>query len=239
MEETKVQEPEKAKKKAKKAYDVCNRVEWKGMKINRFLNFLRVVAVPFIWLFKPYKFYGNKKIKPGAGIYVVNHYGLLDIVYPSTLNWEGLHYIAKREIEENPLFNFLAKHVKAIKVNRDGSDVRGMLDSLKCLKNNEKICIFPEGTRNKSDEEFLPFKGGAAMLAIKAKAPIIPVLIYKRPKFFQMAHIVVGDPFEFTEYYGRKLTDEDIAKADAQILELMKKLRADHTEFLAQKKKKK
>ena len=49
-----------------------------------------------------------------------------------------------------------------------------------CMKNGEKLAIYPEGKRNKSGEGFLPFNPGCAMLAIKTKTPIVPVVIYEK-----------------------------------------------------------
>lgn len=231
-------ETAKKPKKPVKPFDVCNRTVWGNKKINHLYNILRILAVPFVWLALPYRYYGKKKIQPGAGVYIGNHYRMTDVVYPATISWEGVHYLAKREIFSHPVFKHFCKGLRVIAVSRDGTDVRAMMDALKCLKNGEKISLYPEGTRNKTDADFLPFKGGAAMMAIKAKAPIIPILIYKRPKFFRMTHIVIGDPVEFTEFYGKKLTEEDIALADQKLLEILRSLREEHTQFLAEKKAK-
>ena len=135
------------------------------------------------------------------------------------------------------LIGFLAKRVKAISVNRDGSDVRALLDCFKCLKNNEKICIFPEGTRNTTDGDFHPFKHGAAQIAIKSKVPVVPVVIYKRPRFFRMTHVLVGVPIELTDYYDRKLTEEELMEADEKLREIMQTMRSDHKAYLENKKK--
>ena len=134
---------------------------------------------------------------------------------------------------------FFCKHLKAIEVNRDGSDVRAIMDSLKCLKNGEKICIFPEGTRNKTNADMLPFKSGASVMAIKARVPIVPIMQYKKPKPFLLNHILIGEPFEFTEYYDKKLTDELIREADEKLREKLLEMRREHAEFLASKKRRK
>jgi 1-acyl-sn-glycerol-3-phosphate acyltransferase len=162
----------------------------------------------------------------------------MDIAYPACTTWEGLHYMAKKEVEKMPVVNFLFRKVKGISVNRDGNDVRALLDCFKCLKNGEKICIFPEGTRNKTGAELQPFRHGAAAIAIKAKAPIIPIMIYKKPRYFRMTHVLVGDPVELTEYYDRKLTETDYSEADAKLYNIMLDLRKKHKEFLETKKAK-
>ena len=131
------------------------------------------------------------------------------------------------------------KRAKAISVNRDGNDVRSLLDCFKCLKNGEKICIYPEGTRNKTDNEIKPFRHGAAVMAIKCKTPIVPVVIYKRPRLFRCTHVLVGEPIELTEYYDRKNTEDELNQADEYLRQVMINMKNAHTEFLANKKGKK
>ena len=227
---------EKSKKK-KKNSTVTVKANKKGRHVMKFMNFLRVVLIPIYYVLKPFRFYGNRKVPDGACVYVVNHYTVFDAIYPAVTTWEGIHYVAKKEIIEAPVLGTLARGVKVISVNRDGSDVRALLDCFKCLKNNEKIAIYPEGTRNKTDAEMLPFKHGAAAMAIKTKTPVIPMVIYHRPKFFRMTHVLIGDPVELTEYYDRKLSEEELAQADEKLRQIMIKMRSDHTEYLQNKKK--
>ena len=230
---------EKKKKKTESKQSITIKANKKGRHICGFLNLAKCVVVPFYWLLRPFKYFGNKKIADGAAVIVCNHYALLDVIYPACLTWEAVHIIAKKDIEKNAFFRWAAKNAKAITVNRDGNDVRALLDCFKCLKNGEKIVIFPEGTRNKTDAEMLPFKHGASIMAIKTKTPIIPVVIYERPKFFKCAHILVGDPIYFTEYFDRKLTDEDYLEADNKLREIMLDMRRKHKEELESKKNRK
>ena len=37
------------------------------------------------------------------------------------------------------------------------------------------ICIFPEGTRNGTDQDFLPFHEGSFKIAEKADVPVLPI----------------------------------------------------------------
>ena len=226
-------------KKEKKKYSILFKKNRKGRSTSGLLKFLRVIFIPFYFLLKPFRFYGNKKVPDGACVFVGNHYTLFDIVYPACLTWDGIHFLSKKENMNVPVLGGLCRAVKVISVNRDGNDVRALLDCFKCLKNGEKISIYPEGTRNKTERELLDFKGGAAMMAIKAKAPIIPMAIYKKPRFFRMTHIIVGEPFELSEYYGVKMTEETLAEADAKLYQKILDLKAEHTRFLEEKKSKK
>jgi len=228
----------KTQKKKKKNAEITVKANKKGRHIMKLMNVLRVIVIPVYWLLKPFRFYGNRKVKDGACVYICNHYGMLDVAYPACTTWEGIHYVGKKEVNKMPIVGFFFRKVKAISANRDGNDVRALLDCFKCLKNGEKICIFPEGTRNKMGVELQPFRHGAAAIAIKAKAPIIPMMLYKKPRYFRIAHVLMGEPVELTEYYDRKLTEADYQEADQKLYDIMLNLRRVHAEFLQSKKKK-
>ena len=209
----------------------------KGYHIMHKLNFFRFLLYPWNSLCYPSKLFGHSKVGQGAYLYVGNHYGMWDIFYPARTTKEGVHYIAKESITNAPVLRRWAKQIGAITAMRDGSDIRALTDSMKCLKNGEKVVLFPEGTRNKvSEEEFLPFHAGAAMMAIKTKTPIIPFVICSRPKLFRRVHVVFGEPFELTEYYDRKLTREDYEDAEQKIVKRMYEIRDGHRAFLQEKK---
>ena len=213
------------------------RVNKKGQHVSDLINALRIFILPIFYILKPFRTFGRRKAKDGACVYIGNHYTVFDPVYAAITTWEGVHFVGKRENFEAPILGWFMRKVKAIKVNRDGNDVRALLDGLKCLKNNEKISLYPEGTRNKTQEELLPFRHGASMMAIRAKAPIVPVVIYDKPKFFKCAHIIYGDPIELTEYYDRKLTEKDYEEADEKLRARILEIKREHKEFLESKKK--
>ena len=230
---------EKRKKRAELAKTVrlfpANK---KGYHIMHAMNFLRFVFYPVHMLIYPYRLHGAKKVGKGACIYVGNHYHMFDIFYPARTTREGIHYTPKQILMEQPILGWWLRKV-GIGVMRDGSDVRTLMQALRVLKNGEKVALFPEGTRNKEEgDDFLPFRGGAAMLAIKTKTPIVPFVICNRPKVFRMTHVVFGEPFELTEYYDRKLTPADYEEADEKLKNCLYELRAEFRASRASKKKK-
>lgn len=233
----------KAKRRAKRAERVRNvklfPANKKGYHIMHFMNFLRFLLYPIHTLLRPFRLHGYKKVGKGAYIYVGNHYSIFDIFYPPHTTREGIHFLSKQSVLEAPILSDWGARIGAIGVMRDGADIRTLMDAIRVLKNGEKICIFPEGTRNMaSDEEFLPFHGGASLMAIKTKTPVIPFVICKRPRFFRIAHVVFGKPMEFTEYYDRKLTQEDYDAADKMLVDRMYELRENFRKQRAAKRKK-
>ncbi len=238
----------KKQRKLEKRMEKCNKKKLhllfpankKGKHVMKRLNFMRIIFYPIHSFFYPFKMYGPHKIGKGACIYVGNHYCIWDVFYPAHTTWEGIHFLAKDSLMYKPVIGRWARKLGVIAANRDGSDVRTLMNAMKVLKNGEKISLFPEGTRNKvSDREFLPFRGGAALLAIKTKTPIVPFVICNRPRVFRRTHVVFGDPITLDEYYDRKLTQEDYDKADEKLKNRLYELREQHEQYLSAKKSKK
>ncbi len=237
--QTETLEKEAKPKKVKKQKSITIPANKKGKHISKLMNVLRIVIIPAYFLLKPFKYYGNRKVKDGGCIYICNHYSVFDCIYVANTTWECVHFVAKRPIFESKFLGPFARSIKAISANRDGSDVRTLMNCLKCLKNGEKVAIFPEGTRNKTNEVMLPFYHGAAIMSIKSKTPIVPMLVYSRPRLFRRTHIIMGEPFELSEYYDKKLTDEELDCANQRLWDVLMELRAQHTKFLEEKKNKK
>ena len=226
-------------KTAKKKPSILFKVNKKGLHVSSCISFLRTCILPFVRLCYPFRYFGNKKVKDGACIYVSNHYKMIDPMYILPTTKEGIHFIAKNDSKKFPILGPFITGAKTIYVGRDGTDARAIMDALKCLKSGDKVAIYPEGTRNKSDQPFLPFKSGSALLAIRAQVPIVPMVVYQKARFFRRNDIIIGEPFELSEYYGKKMTEELLKEADGKILAVMEGLREKHKQMLEEKKGKK
>ena len=191
----------------------------------------------------PFKIIGKEKVKDGACVLVGNHFRLWDIVHMACTTKERVHFITKKELYNNKFLAFLCRKVEAIPVSRDGQDAKAIMSALRYLKNGEKISMFPEGTRNRTDAELLPLKGGAALFAIKAKAPGYPVMSIGKSRYFRRTPVVVGDAIDLSRFYEMKMTAEDYAEAEEVIrgamLSVMRGYIREREEKKARKKAKK
>ncbi len=179
----------------------------------------------------------TEKFNDRAYIYVGNHKSVLDVVPVAISLDKPVHFMAKKELTEKRLGRWFTKKCECIIVNRDGSDVRALMLAMKYLKNGESVCVFPEGTRNKTDEIFLPFKSGAAALAIKTKTPIIFMMQYRKIKLFKRNYVFYSEPFELSEFYDKRLTEEEVAAADELLRSKMLELYMALGEMLESGKK--
>ena len=132
----------------------------------------------------------------------------------------------------------MLKKIGAISVDRDANDIGAMKACIKALKDEEKLVIFPEGTRNRNEDMQLgEIKSGVAMFAIKTKAPIVPVFINRTPKLFKRTVITIGKPFTLDEFYGKKLDNTLSDQASAIVAGEMEKLQQNTIKSLTKKKK--
>ena len=201
-------------------------------------GFLKKFMVAVTQILFPFKLVGAEKVEDGACVLVGNHYRIWDIVHMACTTKEKVHFITKKELYKNKFLAHLCGIVEAIPVSRDGQDAKAVMTALHYLKNGEKISMFPEGTRNRTEEELLPLKGGAAMFAIKARVPVYPVMCPHKTRLFRRTKILVGDPIDLSAFYERRLTAEDYAAAEEVIREKMLETKRAAVEAFGKKKKK-
>lgn len=108
----------------------------------------------------------------GPVLLAANHRSMWDIPLHVIASPRPVTFMAKRELFKGPLG--WAWHVLGgFPVNRDIADVRAVDTALALLERGDGVGIYPEGKRSKTGE-MLPFLKGAAWLALRTGAPIVP-----------------------------------------------------------------
>lgn len=151
-----------------------------GGKAKKFNLFLCLhVSSPAILLFSGIflKTYGRENIEPKKGyVLVSNHSSYMDIfANPTSVPVFHLFtYLAKAELGKTPVFGVIARNL-AVLVNRKSMESRkkSFTYMKKVLNEGISVFLYPEGTRNKSNEPLLPFFDGAFKLAKDMNVPII------------------------------------------------------------------
>lgn len=182
----------------------------------------------------PTKIYYKEKFpKDGKVICICNHYAIEDAcaIYHQLFGFTGRIVVKSEAMDDSFVGNFLTALCNAISVRRGESDIKAIKEMMKEISAGGKILIFPEGTRNKSKnfKELMPFKEGPVTIAIKTKAKIVPTMYYKplRPFGFRKNRLIVGDPIDLSEFYGKNVHEvKDAAGALVfdKMLELRKKI---------------
>lgn len=178
-----------------------NKIRWIWTLITGLL--ILPIIILFIYIFRPFNrvvrktcrilFWINgfnvKKIGEfdnTADLIVLNHQGVIDIMYLEAYYPRDLCWIAKKELGDIFLYGHALKAPRMILIDRE--DKKSLVFLLKEVKNKlEKgrvIAIFPEGTRSNGDKDLLPFKNGAKVLIEKYNLKIQPIVLIGTRKLF-------------------------------------------------------
>ena len=150
-------------------------------------------------LFRP-TVYGIENIpKEGSLIFAGNHRHALDpIVVMSNTN-RVVHYMAKEELFKG-LHGIIFEKIGLIKIHRNKSNPLAVIEAENILKEGGTIGVFPEGTRNRTENELLKFKHGTVVIAKKTNTKIMPFAIKGKYKLFRKGVIIeFGKPIDVSK----------------------------------------
>lgn len=140
-----------------------------------------------VWLFLvgcPVKIKGREAFKKGQTyIITCNHNSLMDVPLSSPFIPAGNKTIAKSSFAKVPLFGFFYRKGSVLVNRKDDNSRKQSFDKMKAvLRAGIHMCIYPEGTRNRTNEPLKKFHDGAFRLAIDTSTPVIPAVIFNTRK---------------------------------------------------------
>ena len=186
------------------------------MFISFFNAFVKITAWPVQWLcFRTKISYEDKALQgrriKGAAIIISNHTSVFDyavylfVFFSRTLRFQMAEVLFKKK-----LLGLFLKCMGGIFVDRDSHDLGFIARSQEVLERGGVVGVFPEGRLpRKGEERPLPFKSGAAFLALSSGAPVIPV--YTNGSYFskKRARVVIGRPVFAEDLVPRDLSDRE------------------------------
>ena len=165
--------------------------------------------------------------RTGGAVMAINHTGYMDFTFAGL----GAHparrlvrFMAKDGIFKHPVAGPLMRGMKHIPVDRDAGSA-SYNAAVACLRAGEIVGVFPEATMSPS-LELLPFKQGAARMAIDAEVPILPVILWGSQRVLAYHHrkplrqrklpitIMIGEPLKLA-------ADEGVAAATRRLRTVM------------------
>lgn len=164
---------------------------------------------------------GEENISEGPVLYIGNHRSFFDvpITYPRCPI--RTCYIAKKEMEKVPLLSTWMKRLHCLFLDRNDlkQGLKTILTAIEKVKSGISICIFPEGTRNKNEDELdmLPFHEGSFKIAAKTNCPIIPMAISGSADIWENHFPRVKKTHVILEY-GKPIYIDQLEKEDKKHL---------------------
>ena len=166
-------------------------------------NAVRHTVTAFVRVWCRETIEGRENI-PATGIYVLapTHRSILDTPIASTVTRRRMRFMGADKWWSNEHFGRLLSALGGFPVTRGSADREALKRCIQLLEGGEPLVLFPEGER-KSGAIVQPLFDGAAYIAVKGGAPIIPVGIGgserampKGAKFIypRKVHVIVGKP---------------------------------------------
>jgi len=120
---------------------------------------------------------------PDKGQYLLisNHRSIIDpLIIEIALEKTNIngYWVAKKELYNSFFFGTFTKNAGTVLLDRDATNMSSFFKETKKIVNaGHSIFIFPEGTRNQTNESLSSFKEGSRIIALKNRLPILPVYI--------------------------------------------------------------
>lgn len=143
------------------------------------------VVSPILHTYFGGKIYGVENVPQTGGLVIVsNHASYFDPPIVSNCVCRPVAYMAKEELFKIPVLAQAIKLYGAYPVSRGTADRAAIKYALEYLENGWAVGVFLEGTRTRDGRVHDP-KRGAALLAAKAKVPLLPVSLWGSEKIVQ------------------------------------------------------
>ncbi len=189
-----------------------------------FYQVLRYLARMVGVLFFDLRCYGRHHLHDGSALVLSTHQSNFDPVLVGLMFNDRLNYLARRTLFKNRLFAGLIRLLDAIELDRDRSGLAGLKETLKRLKADQKVLVFPEGTRT-PDGKISELKPGFLAVARRSQVSLIPIAItgayevLPRGSTFPRRYpirLAIGPPVKFVDY--ENLTDDEALRMLSQRL---------------------
>lgn len=143
------------------------------------LNFSTEIAMKVLRV--RIKVSGLEKMPEGRFLLVGNHLSNFDpLVTWCALKDYDIAFISKAENFKIPIFGRIIRKCCFMAIDRKSPKkaIATLNRAIKLIESNEvSVGVYPEGTRNKTEDTLLPFHNGVLKIAKKAKVPIVVVTV--------------------------------------------------------------
>ncbi|CAN5236484.1 lysophospholipid acyltransferase family protein [soil metagenome] len=125
----------------------------------------------------------------GGAVVAINHTSYVDWL-PAALaakrRGRRMRFMIKSEMTEVKVVNFLITHTRTIPVDRRaGADAYAV--AVRRLREGELVGVYPEATISRSFE-LKAFKTGAARMALEARVPVVPLIVWGTQRIWTKDH---------------------------------------------------
>jgi len=173
---------------------------------------------------------GLEHLPEGNFVLCVNHQSNFDVMVLFRHIRRHMRFVAKSQLRRVPVFGYALERAGNIFVDRQGTaaDRDRLNHAVRAVRERVSVVFFAEGTRS-DDGVLRPFKKGAAIMALEAQVPLVPVAVAGTHRILEKgtmvihprpAALVVGRPLE-TAGLSVEARDELTERAHAEVARLL------------------
>ncbi len=192
-------------------------------------DFLRIFFRVFGVVVFQVRVCGREHVPASGSVLVLSHHqSHLDPVLIGLACDRRMNFLARQSLFGFAPFRWLINSLDAIPLDREGLGIGGLKESLRRLKQNEMLLIFPEGTRT-PDGEVGRLMPGFLALARRTKVPLLPVAMDGAYDSWPKRNLLPKPAMVYIHYGPAIFPDEAATFDDAALLaEIDRRVRACH-----------
>lgn len=207
-------------------YYLVARKQPKNSKLMHFLA-KQIMSVPLVATNMRIEVIGKENLPkdPGFAIYS-NHTSMMDIpVLMYNLKEYPVAFLSKQVVGNLFAIGKWTPKLGCVMIDRTNArkGAEAIINVIKNVKSGSTMVVFPEGTRSPNIGELIEFKPGSFKVALKSKAPLVPVTIVKPKNFKQIkwplpkrVKIVIHEPIPYAEL--KELSSIELADKVKEII---------------------
>jgi 1-acyl-sn-glycerol-3-phosphate acyltransferase len=192
-------------------------------------------------VFKRKTYYEDRRVQGrrvrGRALIVSNHFSVFDYMVNLFLFPFRKLYVVYWP-QNSKRIRWGMRFFGGIVSDRDVMSLRFMDDSVKVLEKDKIVQIYPEAHISE-DGSMDEFKPSYVLIALRAEAPIIPVITDGQYGIFKRVHLIIGKPIDLWDYCkSENPTREEIMALNDVVYKKCLELR-DELEYRKQTKRRK
>ena len=185
----------------------------------------RVLAYIVFHTLMPVRFHHKERLlQDPPYVVIANHRHALDpVVMAMGIPKHQIVFLAKKELGSTPFTQNLLTRVHCILVDRHNADMEAMRSCMKAIKMKKILLIFPEGTRH-HEGQMEQIESGTALIAMRSKAPVIPIYFDRKLSWFKVTNLYVGEPIPYDDLLEAGINTETCEKMNERMRETFRKM---------------
>jgi 1-acyl-sn-glycerol-3-phosphate acyltransferase len=180
----------------------------------------RVLAAIVFNTFLPARCIHREKLDAEAPYVVIaNHRHALDpVAMAYFIRKRQIVFLGKKELGKGKFVTNLLTRLHCILVDRHNTDMNAMRSCMKAVKMKKILLIFPEGTRH-HEGQMEQIESGTALIAMRSKAPVIPIYFDRKLSLFKVTNLYVGEPVPYDDLLAEGINTETCEKMNERLRE--------------------